>query len=105
MSNRFVSATALGRIARHIPVSYHVSAKCGFLTKNNKEFCELSDADMEQYKKYLKPCKCCCPKTARLITEEWPKPEVITIWHCSDGREFTSEVEALRYELAIFRNG
>lgn len=34
----------------------------------------------------------------------YPVPHVITIWQCSDGREFSTEVEALRYEIELFRN-
>lgn len=35
----------------------------------------------------------------------YPKPHVITVWECSDGREFSNEVEACRYELDLFRRG
>lgn len=35
----------------------------------------------------------------------YPIPHVITVWECSDGREFSAEVDALRYELELFRNG
>lgn len=38
-------------------------------------------------------------------TRPFPIPHVVTIWECSDGREFSSEVDALRYELELFRNG
>jgi hypothetical protein len=107
MNHRYVSASALDRIAKCIPIAYHASAKCGFLTKSGTEFCELSDTDLVQYEKYLKPCQRCHPKenTTKRIVEEWPKAEVITIWHCSDKREFTSEIDALRHELSIFRKG
>ena len=35
----------------------------------------------------------------------YPIAQVVTIWECSDGREFSSEVEACRYELELFRKG
>lgn len=79
--------------------------KLWFLTKNGAEFCELSDADLEQYGKYLKSCQRCSSEKTVKLTEIWPKAEVITLWHCSDKREFTTEVEALRHELNIFRKG
>ena len=38
-------------------------------------------------------------------TRPFPIPQVITVWECSDGREFGSETEACRHELELFRNG
>ena len=35
----------------------------------------------------------------------YPISHVITVWECSDGREFDIEVDALRYELELFRAG
>ena len=33
--------------------------------------------------------------------QNFPQPVQITLWTCSDGREFSTELEALRYELDI----
>lgn len=42
---------------------------------------------------------------SRKDLSQFPKPHQITVWECSDGREFSSETEALRYELDLFRVG
>lgn len=36
-------------------------------------------------------------------TRPFPISHIVTVWECSDGREFSSEVDALRYELELFR--
>lgn len=102
---RYISSKSLERIDKHIPVSYHASETCGFLTKNSGEFLELSDDDMIKWKKLLKPCQRCHKETFTKVTEIFPKKEMVIVWHCSDGREFSNEVEALRWELDLFRKG
>lgn len=42
---------------------------------------------------------------ARSHASNFPKSSLVIVWECSDGREFSSEVEALRYELDLFRQG
>jgi len=36
-------------------------------------------------------------------TRVFPIPHQVTIWECSDGYEFSSEVDALRYEIELFK--
>jgi len=102
---KFISTKAFERVTRCCQASYHESELCGFLAKCGQEFLELTDDDLQKYKKYLKPCKRCHDDTTVLIKEVWPKAEPVIIWHCSDGRDFSTEVEALRHELDIFRKG
>lgn len=35
----------------------------------------------------------------------YPKSSLVLVWECSDGSEFNTEVDALRYELDLFRRG
>jgi len=100
---KFLSASALDRITKCLPSSYHFTDNCGFLLRGGKDFFELTDSDLEKNGKYLSPCKRC--HKLPFVHEIWPKAEQITLWHCSDGMEFTSEVNALRHELEIFRHG
>jgi hypothetical protein len=102
---KYISAKSLERIEKSIPVSYHATETCGYLIKSGAEFLELSDDDMLKWKKWLKPCKRCHEETFSKVTEIFPKKEMVAIWHCSDGRDFSSEVEALRHEIDIFRKG
>jgi hypothetical protein len=44
-------------------------------------------------------------KKAKVPSKPYPIPHVVTVWECSDGREFSGETEALRYELDLFRRG
>lgn len=44
-------------------------------------------------------------RKAKKDTSLYPIPHVVTIWECSDGREFSNEVEACRYELDLFKRG
>lgn len=37
--------------------------------------------------------------------KNFPIPQQITIWECSDGSEFSSETDALRHELELFKKG
>ena len=100
----YVSMLTMDALKRCSPRSYHCSTKCGFLVKPGEAFVELTDEFIEQQGKYLKPCQRCHPKVPK-PKEVWPRAEQITIWVCSDGNEFTTEVDALRHELEVFRNG
>jgi len=43
------------------------------------------------------------PRKPPVDNKPYPIPHIITVWECSDGREFSSETEALRYEIDLFR--
>lgn len=102
---KYISAKSIERIEKSIPVAYHSNAACRFLTKSNSEFLELSDDDLIKWKKLLRPCQRCHEVKMTRVTEIFPKKEMVAIWHCSDGREFSAEIDALRHELDIFRKG
>jgi len=38
-----------------------------------------------------------------MVITQFPYPEQVTIWHCSDETEHSNEVTALRWELDIIR--
>lgn len=100
-----ISFKSFERADKCMPTAYHASHTCRHLKVPASEVIELTEGDLQRLKKYLRPCKACHEAQTTLITEIWPKAEQVIIWHCSDGRDFSSEVEALRYELDLFRKG
>lgn len=44
-------------------------------------------------------------QAAKQASIKYPIAVPVTVWECSDGREFSNEVDALRYELELFKKG
>lgn len=112
MTTRYVSEKAQGRLLKSIKVTYHEDPKCPLMTKNRSSSVEISESDQTQFRRFLKPCTVCTddattivhpPKVNKDAPTKYPYPELVTIWHTSDGQELTSEVEALRHEMEIMR--
>ena len=55
----------------------------------------------EQKEKALNSAPINTPKS--MVITQFPYPEQITIWHCSDESEHSNEITALRWELDIVR--
>lgn len=118
----YISESASLRLIAHSqPTCYHSKPDCwGF--KNGAKVIPLDEKDRLTYAKYLKPCKACAAGAQtdddhayhvpvipikknghNVAAQLYPCPETITIWKCSDGRDFSDEKDALRYELDLMR--
>lgn len=117
---KHVSVKAIGRVLKSIPTKFHEDVSCSRL--KGAETMEISEEEIKKHGKYITACAVCCSPatqhrhrkgngghnlasavahTAAARARVFPHKTVVTVWTCSDGREFSNETEALWYELSL----
>jgi len=107
----FIAAKGLDRILNKSTVKYHAKADCAGLVRFGSAAIPISEQEIIDAAEFAKPCLFCvkdhraakkpASKSAATNGTVWPQASIITVWNCSDGREFTKETEALWYELSL----
>lgn len=67
--------------------------------------CECGECGICKHREYQRNRAKEARRAKEATAKNYPLPHQITVWECSDGNEFTSEADALRYELELFRKG
>lgn len=90
-------------------VQYHKAPRCPNANKATTDMEEITEDFLLTYAGSVKPCKCItetqAPTPNNTAAKVYPYAEKVVIWHCSDGRDFSSETEALWYELELVKKG
>lgn len=108
--SKFISEKQYALVIEGGSGTWHASTTCSYLTRKGSKAVELNDEDWDQLGGRLRPCPGCAgapklPKEPRTLPPTiYPTPIQITVWRASDGRDFTTENEALWYELELVRS-
>lgn len=107
--NRYITEKGLTLLLEQKKATYHHNPKCHYITNRGGSGILLSEKEVVDHMKQLRPCTACAggklpAKVEKLPPKVFPFPSTVTVWTCSDGQEFygeKGEKEALWYELEL----